>query len=103
MRITHTLTTNRVDTASQIALAVLFMDYKCRIESIISRAGRIALALQDLCATAGISKSTLYRWQQDDANPQLRKMRLALDAMEAELGRREAALVQELTKGDEAA
>jgi len=73
------------------------MDYKCRIESIIQRANRIGLPLQDLCAEVQVNKSTFYRWQQEDANPRMRSMFQALDAMEESLTKREHALVQQLT------
>lgn len=75
------------------------MDYKCRIESIVQRAARIGLPLQDLCAEVRVNKSTFYRWQQDDANPRYRSMLEALDAMEAHLTICERKLVEQLTRG----
>ena len=53
--------------------------------------------MHELCAAGGISPSTLHRWEQDDANPRLRSMSRALDAMETELTRREDALVAEIS------
>lgn len=79
------------------------MDYKCRINGLIQRAGRIGLPIRDLCAAAGLNKSTLYRWQQDDANPRLRSMTQALDAMEAALAAREQKIVSELAREGRAA
>lgn len=73
------------------------MDFKRRINDIRSRAGKIGLPLRDLCASAGVNVSTVYRWTSDEANPRIRSMLRALAAMEAELARREAALVAELT------
>lgn len=75
------------------------MDYKCRINRIIERAKRIGEPLRDVCAVASVSVSTFYRWQQDDANPRLRSMTHALDAMESHLTAREQLLVEQLTKG----
>lgn len=73
------------------------MDYKCRINRIIERAKLISEPLRDVCAVAEVSVSTFYRWQQDDANPRLRTMLRALDAMDAHLTEREQALVKQLT------
>lgn len=73
------------------------MDYKCRINRIIERAKLIGEPLRDVCAAAELNISTFYRWQQDDANPRIRSMFQALDAMEAHLTKREQALVAQLT------
>jgi DNA-binding phage protein len=75
------------------------MDFKCRINTIVKRAKLIGQPLRDVCAAAEVNISTFYRWQQDDANPRLRSMIRALDAMEAHLDQREQALVQQLTRG----
>lgn len=75
------------------------MDYKCRINRIIERAKLINEPLRDVCAAADVSVSTVYRWQQDDANPRLRSMMQSLDAMEAHLTTREQKLVEQLTRG----
>jgi DNA-binding phage protein len=74
------------------------MDYKRRIEAIMRRAERARVELGELCAAARLNKSTFYRWRQDDANPRLRSMLTALGQMEAELSRREQALVAELAR-----
>lgn len=75
------------------------MDYKCRINRIIERAKLIGEPLRDVCAAAELNISTFYRWQQDDANPRIRSMFQALDAMEAYLTEREQKLVAQLTRG----
>jgi hypothetical protein len=75
------------------------MDYKARINAIRRRAERISAPLRDLCAAADLNISTFHRWQQEDANPRLRSMSRALDAMEAELQRREDRLVAEISGG----
>lgn len=75
------------------------MDYKYRINRIIERAKLIGEPLRDVCVVAKISVSTFYRWQQDDANPRLRTMLRALEAMEAHLAAREQKLVAQLTRG----
>lgn len=70
------------------------MEYKSLINEIIRRAEAIRLPLEELCAGAGVNKSTFYRWRQPEANPRMRSMMRALDAMEAELGRREGEIVE---------
>lgn len=75
------------------------MDYKCRINRIIERAKVISQPLRDVCAVANVSVSTVYRWQQADANPRYRSMLEALDAMEAHLTVCERKLVEQLTNG----
>ena len=72
------------------------MEYKKRIDAIIARAERVRLPLGDVAAAGGVSKSTLYRWRQDDANPRMRSMYRALDAMEARLAAEEQKLLAEL-------
>lgn len=76
-----------------------FMEYKLRIKAIRDRAARIGIPIRDLLDVAKVSASTLFRWEQDDANPRLRSMFRALEAMEKELDDREKALVEELTRG----
>lgn len=56
--------------------------------------------LGDLCRSNGVNPSTFYRWGQPDANPRLRTMFTALDGMEAELAVREAALVEDIRRGE---
>lgn len=75
------------------------MEYKLRIKAIRERATRIGIPIRDLLAVAKVSASTLFRWEQDDANPRMRSMFRALGAMEAELDRRERSLVEQLLKG----
>jgi hypothetical protein len=73
------------------------MDYKRRINRIIERAKLIGEPLRDVCARADVNISTFYRWQQDDANPRLRSMTNALEAMENHLTERELKLIDKLT------
>lgn len=80
----------------QITLALAFMDYKKTIKAIQDRAAAIRLPWRDLCAAADVHISTLYRWQQDDANPRMRDLNRALDTLTAELERREADLLEHL-------
>lgn len=75
------------------------MQYLDRINGIERRAERIHLPLRTLCSLAGLNVSTFYRWRQENANPRLRSMLTALDAMETELDRREGELVEQLTRG----
>lgn len=75
------------------------MEYKCRIDEIIRRAERVRLSLGTVARAGQVSKSTLYRWRQDDANPRMRSMLTALDAMEAKLASEEAKLLAELSHG----
>jgi DNA-binding phage protein len=75
------------------------MDYKRRINQIIERARRLRMPIKDVAAAGGVSKSTFYRWEQPDANPRMRTMMTALDAMETHLNERERALVEDLTHG----
>lgn len=72
------------------------MEHKKRIEAILARAGRVNLPIADLASAASISKATIWRWRQDDANPRMRSMLRALDAMEARLDAEEQRLVAEL-------
>lgn len=75
------------------------MEYKRRIKAIRERALRLRLPMRDLCGAVRINPSTLYRWEQPDANPRMRTMMTALDAMETHLNERERALVEDLTHG----
>lgn len=72
------------------------MQYKDRIAAIVRRAERVQMPVGALATAAGINKATLYRWRQDDANPRMRSMLRALDAMEARLDAEEQRLVAEL-------
>jgi transcriptional regulator with XRE-family HTH domain len=65
------------------------MDYKHTINAILKRAARLNVDKRDLCRAAEISASTLYRWQQDDANPRLRDLQEALAKMERHLNEKE--------------
>jgi transcriptional regulator with XRE-family HTH domain len=68
------------------------MDYKLTINAILNRAEKLNVDKRDLCKAAGISASTLYRWQQDDANPRLRDLQTAIDRMIAHLDGKEKKL-----------
>lgn len=68
------------------------MDYKLAINEILNRAARLGVAKSDLCEAGGVSLSTLYRWQQDDANPRLRDLTNTLAAMRQYLDGKEQEL-----------
>lgn len=74
------------------------MDYKCRINEIERCAAALGVAVRDLCAAAGISPSTYWRWQKPDANPRLRDMEKAFAAMEGYLTARELETLDSLSR-----
>lgn len=65
------------------------MDYKLAINEILQRAEKLGVPKRDLCRDVGVSVSTLYRWQQDDANPRLRDLTNTLAAMKRVLDEKE--------------
>lgn len=75
------------------------MDYKLAINEILDRSGKLGVAKGDLCRAGGISASTLYRWQQEDANPRWRDLNEALDRMKIFLDGKERALRDWLPAG----
>ncbi len=85
----------------QITLAVAFMDYKRTIKAMIDRAAAIRLPMGELCARASVHKGTLYRWLGENANPRLRDLNRALDALERELAAEEAALRAKLGRAEQ--
>jgi predicted transcriptional regulator len=72
------------------------MEYKHRIKAIRDRAANIGAAMTDVCAAADVNVSTLFRWEQEDANPRMRQLFRALDAMEADLTERERRIVTDV-------
>jgi transcriptional regulator with XRE-family HTH domain len=78
------------------------MQYRDRITAIRQRATRIGAPLREVLAAGKVHPSTLMRWERPDANPRMRSLFRALDAIEGELDQRERRLVEELT-GDRAA
>lgn len=79
------------------------MEHKKRILDIEARAKLVGVAVRDICraakaAGARVNTSSFYRWKQDDANPRIRSMNRALDAMEAELARREGVVVRAIAE-----
>lgn len=79
------------------------MEYRQRIKAIRDRAARIGVPLRDVLQVARVNPSTLFRWEQDDANPRMRTMFRALDAMEADLRMREQRIVSEISREGRAA
>ena len=61
------------------------MQYLNRINGIRTRAATLKVPLADVVAAAGVHYSTFHRWQQPDANPQLRVLTRALERMESHL------------------
>lgn len=72
------------------------MEHNTPINEIVERARKLGLAMRELCEEAGVNHSTWWRWQQPDANPRLRDMRHALEAMDRALVARELAALEEL-------
>ena len=71
------------------------MQNNSRITVIFERARRAHVSPEDVSGAAGVHKATLYRWRKGPSGPRLRQV----EAMEAFLDDREAALVAELAGG----
>ena len=72
------------------------MQYKSAIKTIMDRAAAIRLPLGELCTRADVHKGTLYRWLGENANPRLRDLNRALDALERELAAEEGRMRAQL-------
>ncbi|MFP3921946.1 MAG: hypothetical protein ACLFU3_09605 [Dichotomicrobium sp.] len=73
------------------------MNVIARIEGVERRARRLRVPMYRLCVDAGVCQSNLIRWKQGGA-PNLRVFERDLARLEAEVSRREAALLDELSR-----
>lgn len=74
------------------------MEHKYPINEINGRAKAIGVSVRELCEEAGVNFSTYWRWQRPDANPRLRDLTIALDALNRVLEQRERAVLARLAE-----
>lgn len=74
-----------------------------RIASIKSRAQALNLTVGEVCRSAGVNRSTFWKWDQGDGNPKMKGFEVAMERLEAVLTAEEKRIHREVPKHDEVA